>query len=285
MEYTDQALVLRVGRFKEADCWVKAYSPTQGVFTAFAFGGMKSRRRFCGCLDPLNLLSLRLKREKGGRYMSLMETGLLAAPRRLRQDAMRLGLMVNCLKFMEALAPGADTAATAFALALQAMDAFEHRERLPRVLPALFRWRMTLDQGYRPELETCQGCGCSLHQGDDSVRLSLRDGRAFCTRCGWSREAEASHWLSRQAWEVLCQAAVAPPQCWGLQERQDAQLPVLSCNSSSLSSAGSAADLAVDPAGSTPFSADALSAAARAADRYVVMHTGVHWDRFGYRRS
>ena len=255
MEYSDQALVLRVGRFKEADCWVRAYSPDHGVFTAFAFGGMKSRRRFCGCLDPLNLLALRLKKEKGGRYVSLMETGLLAAPRRLRRDALRLGMMMNCLKFLEALAPGAEHATSAFALATQTMAAFEDRERLPPVFPALFRWRLTLDQGYRLALDACHGCGASLRAGEESVRLSLRDGHVFCAQCGWTRDAAASHWLARPAWDVLCQTAEASPACWGL-----------------------------DAAGRQA-SSDALSAAARAADRYVVMHTGVHWDRFGYRRS
>ncbi|MCA1946006.1 MAG: DNA repair protein RecO [Desulfovibrio sp.] len=264
VEYTDQALVLRVGRFKEADCWVKGYSPSQGVFTAFAFGGMRSRRRFCGCLDPLNLLSLRLKKEKGGRYVSLMETGLLAAPRRLRQDAPRLGMMMNCLKFLEALAPGPENAPAAFALATQTMAAFEECERLPQAFPALFRWRLTLDQGYRPELETCHACGASLRQGEESVRLALRDGRAFCARCGWNQAAEASHWLSRAAWDILCQAAETPPAAWGGREHRS--LDATQWNS-------------------TQFSADDVSAAARAADRYVVMHTGVHWDRFGYRRS
>lgn len=254
MEYTDQALILRVGRFREADCWVKGYSPSQGVFTAFAFGGMKSRRRFCGCLDPLNLLTLRLKKEKGGRYLSLMETGLLAAPRRLRHDPLRLGMMMNCLKFMEALAPGSENAAAAFALATQAMDAFEHCDHLPRAFPALFRWRMTLDQGYRMDLAVCHACGASLQEGDESVRLALREGHALCARCGWTQDAGASHWLARPAWNILCQAAIEAPLAWGTLETESA-------------------------------SADALSAAARAADRYVVIHTGVHWDRFGYRRS
>ncbi|GAB7078459.1 DNA repair protein RecO [Megalodesulfovibrio paquesii] len=274
MEYTDQALVLRVGRFKEADCWVKAYSPTQGVFTAFAFGGMKSRRRFCGCLDPLNMLSLRLKKEKGGRYLSLMETGLIAAPRRLRRDSFRLGMMMNCLKFMEALAPGSENAAAAFALAAQTLEAFEQCATLPRVFPALFRWRMTLEQGYQLGLDSCQGCGCSLHEGEESIRLSLRDGRAFCIRCGWTRGAEASHWLARPAWEVLCQAAVAPPARWGI--RNASTPPDQPPGSQAALESTSSIEL---------FTVDALSAAARAADRYVVMHTGVHWDRFGYRRS
>ncbi len=262
MEYSDQALVLRVGRFKEADCWVKGYSPTHGVFTAFAFGGMKSRRRFCGCLDPLNLLSLRVKREKCGRYLSLMESGLVSAPRRLRRDPQRLGMMVNCLKFMEMLAPGPEQAQAAFALATETLTAFEDCESLPGSFPSLFRWRLALDQGYGLDLDACRCCGEALQCADptgslekprpssDAVRVAMRDGHVHCAACGRGQDVAASHWLSRPAWELLCQVATAPPTEWGRATTRDA-----------------------------------LNAAARAADRFVVMHTGVHWDRFGYRRG
>ena len=39
MEWTDTALVLHVGRFREADLWVRLLAPGQGLVTAFAFGG------------------------------------------------------------------------------------------------------------------------------------------------------------------------------------------------------------------------------------------------------
>ena len=54
MDYTDKAIILRVGRFREIDLWVRYLSASHGVQTGFAFGGCKSRRRFCGCFDPLN---------------------------------------------------------------------------------------------------------------------------------------------------------------------------------------------------------------------------------------
>lgn len=270
MEYSDKALVLRVGRFKEADCWVKGYSPEHGVFTAFAFGGMRSRRRFCGCLDPLNLLTLRVKREKFGRYLCLMESGLVAAPRRIRRDHQRLGMIVNCLKFMELLAPGPEQAKSAFHLATATLAAFEAREHLPSNFPAFFRWRLALEQGYGVALETCQCCGEPLtcttppggasqggpRDGEDAsnpagpVCLAMRDGHAHCAACGRARGVAAGHWLSRPAWELFCQVAMDDPQDWGRHADREAHV-----------------------------------AAARAADRFVLTHTGLHWDRFGYRRG
>ena len=109
MEFSEQALVLRVGRFREIDAWVRLFSPVRGVYTAFAFGGLKSRRRFLGCLDPLSHVRFKVRRSGYQGYHCLTEAQLLDAPRRLRRDMNRLGMAVNCLKFLEAVptwAPG-----------------------------------------------------------------------------------------------------------------------------------------------------------------------------------
>ncbi|MFH1968727.1 MAG: recombination protein O N-terminal domain-containing protein, partial [Verrucomicrobiota bacterium] len=60
MEFSEKVLVLRVGTFREADCWVRFFSPTHGLLTAFAFGGRRSRKRFCGCLDQLSQVHFRV---------------------------------------------------------------------------------------------------------------------------------------------------------------------------------------------------------------------------------
>ena len=52
MENTEEALILTVGRFREADMWVRLFSPGRGAFTAFAFGGSRSKRRFAVALTP-----------------------------------------------------------------------------------------------------------------------------------------------------------------------------------------------------------------------------------------
>ena len=86
MEFSEQALVLKVGRFRGIDAWVRLVSPVRGVYTAFAFGGLKSRRRFLGCLDPLNHVRFKVRRSGHGGYHCLTEARLLDAPMRLRGD-------------------------------------------------------------------------------------------------------------------------------------------------------------------------------------------------------
>jgi len=76
MEFSEKVLVLRVGTFREADCWVRFFSPTHGLLTAFAFGGRRSRKRFCGCLDQLSLVHFRVSQGRQ-EYLCLQEGTLI----------------------------------------------------------------------------------------------------------------------------------------------------------------------------------------------------------------
>ena len=114
-EWTDKALVIQVGRFREADMWVRLLTRRQGVLTAFAFGGSRSRRRFCGCLDIGNSILCRVKSARAAGYLALQEASLLLGLRRLRTDGQRLGLAMNCLRFLELLEVQGEEAQGVFA--------------------------------------------------------------------------------------------------------------------------------------------------------------------------
>ena len=116
MEWSDTALVLGVGRFRESDLWLRMLTRRHGIVSAFAFGGSRSRRRFCGCLDVLNSLQCRVRSSKDGRFLNLEEAALLQGPRLLRRNWQRMGLAANCLRFVEAMGVGEDAATEAFLL-------------------------------------------------------------------------------------------------------------------------------------------------------------------------
>ena len=103
MEWTDTALVLHVGRFREADLWVRLLALEQGLVTAFAVGGSRSRRRFTGCLDVFNVIRARVTASRDGQFLNMQESTLLEGPERLRRDWRRQGMAANCVRFMEAL--------------------------------------------------------------------------------------------------------------------------------------------------------------------------------------
>lgn len=181
MEFTDNIVILRVGKFREADLWVRFLSSTLGVASAFAFGGSRSRRRFPGCLDTLNEVLVKMTRSRGGKYLNLEEGTLLKGPRRLRADWERLGLAINCLKFVEAFGIGPDGAGKAHVLLKEALAVLEDADTVSFHFPLFFRLRLAAEQGYAPELDVCQVCGKSL--AGYGGFFQIQNGGMRCSQC------------------------------------------------------------------------------------------------------
>ena len=182
MEWTDKALVLHVGRFREADLWVRLLTPRQGVLTAFAFGGSRSRQRFCGCLDIGNSILCRVKSTRAAGYLALQEATLLLGLRRLRTDGQRLGLAMNCLRFLELLEVQGEEAQGAFALAEGLLRLLEDEPPPSPLLALLFRLRIASDQGFAPLLHGCVRCARKARTGEDWQFLLDRGG-LLCPDC------------------------------------------------------------------------------------------------------
>lgn len=183
MEFTEKVIILRIGRFKEADLWVRFLSPTRGIMNGFAFGGCRSRRRFCGCLDHMNRVLFRVKGSKLATYFTLEEGTLLDSPDRLRTDYNRLGLAVNCQKFLEAMGTSFEGAPAAYSLFSEMLTLLNRTEHLDKLWPILFRARFAFDQGYNPELCWCQVCANRLKY----PVFHVQEGVLTCASCAESQ--------------------------------------------------------------------------------------------------
>ncbi|MBN2140089.1 MAG: DNA repair protein RecO [Desulfovibrionaceae bacterium] len=181
MEFTERALVLKTGCFREADMWVRLLTPTKGLMTAFAFGGGKSRRRFCGCLDLLNLVLFRIGSGRAG-YHVLEEGTLLDGFRDLKLDRRKLGSAANCVRFVEALELGPQDAGVGYELLVETLAALESGRAAPEDAPFLFRARVAFDIGYRPDFRTCRRCGRQV-QGDGRFLFVVDRGWVCCPEC------------------------------------------------------------------------------------------------------
>ena len=179
-EWADSALVLRMGHFREADVWLKMHCRGHGLLTLFAFGGSRSRRRFCGCLDVLNSLHCRVSASRRGDFLNLEEAVLLDGPQTLRQDWRRMGLAANCLRFVEALGVTAEGAAGAYALVEDLRRTLESAPALPGLFPLFFRLRLAGVMGFAPNLESCGQCGAPLEGGGQFV---VDEGQMRCPVC------------------------------------------------------------------------------------------------------
>lgn len=179
-EWADHALVLRMGHFREADLWLKMLCRKHGLLTLFAFGGSRSRRRFCGCLDVFNSLHCRVKSSGQGSFLNLEEAVLIAGPQDLRRDWQRMGLAANCLRFVEALGVADDVADEAFALVEDLRRTLEEANSLPLLLPLFFRLRFAGTIGFAPNLGNCGLCGATLAS---SSLFVVDEGQLWCPSC------------------------------------------------------------------------------------------------------
>jgi DNA repair protein RecO (recombination protein O) len=215
-EFAEQVIVLKVGTFRDIDCWVRFFSPSRGILTGFAFGGCKSRRRFSGCLDEFSHVWFRVSSSRTGHYLVLNEGSLLHRFASLHRDLRRLGMAVNCLKFLEAAHIGQGDAERVFNVFFQTLLMLDQAERVPAHLPLLFRARLTCEYGYRPDFSRCVVCGGNL-QAWNTVYFQGRHGRVLCPGC--SRDEEGSLPLSCEASRYLEVLLSQGPESW-LQEAE-----------------------------------------------------------------
>lgn len=194
-EWKGAAHILRFGNFGESHVWLRLLLADRGVATAFAFGGARSLRRFCGCLDTFNELSCRISVSERRDFTVLEEATLVNAPRRLRRDWRRMGVAANCLSFTEALAVGREGSRECFALVSDLREYLENAREISSFLPLFFRLRLASALGYAPGFSACV-CGAVLSEG--GFFLS-HEGRVFCPDCTRGKrfvEKRHSFWLS-----------------------------------------------------------------------------------------
>ncbi len=212
MEWNDSAIVLHVGRFREADMWLKILSRKRGIMTVFAFGGSRSRHRFCGCLDVLNTLTCRVKSSRNGQFLSLEEGVLLRGPQNLRKDWSRLGMLMNCIRFLEVIGISQDASQNSYDLMQDMFSFFEKFEKPHALYPMLFRLRMACEQGFAPAWHTCASCGTVLKE--KNVIFHMDEGTTDCQQCGKNNFSSYTIKLPASSLAVLQDVEQNSPLDW-----------------------------------------------------------------------
>lgn len=178
-EWLDEAIVVRLGHFRESDVWLRMLLKNGGMQTVFAFGAARSRRRFCGCLDVFNTINASYKISGRSKYINLEEATLVTAPVGLRGNWRAMGIAANCLLFLEACGATSESSAELFKITEDLRCLLENGT-LPPLLPLLFRLRVAGALGQGPDLTLCGACGGHL---DDGSRFIVEDGRMLCPAC------------------------------------------------------------------------------------------------------
>ncbi len=191
----DTALVLRVGKFREYDAWVRLLTREHGICTAFAFGASKSRRRFAGCLDTLNIVNVSIEKSRKKDFLQLQEASLLNSFN-LRSDWRLLGIATNCLRFIEALEIAPETSVASYDFINAFFEALvpyqEHHQRSAH-LPPLFRFKLASIQGYAPHMHSCVRCNIDFDESNHHSNIfSVQEGGVICKSCAQKSFASSS---------------------------------------------------------------------------------------------
>ncbi len=181
-EFSSEALVLKVGDFGENHCWVRFVTPTRGLMMAYAFGGKKSRRRFCGCLDALSFVRFRARSDKFRRYFCLEEGQLIDSFFDLKRNSARLGMAVNCALFFSALSQEGLGGDESYKLLVRVFQVLNSVREAGDLFPLLFRARLAHEQGYFPRSNQCVHCGTDL-AAEQKFFFWPQDGRLYCPAC------------------------------------------------------------------------------------------------------
>ncbi len=213
MDFTEKGLVLKVGRFKEADAWVRFLSPGHGVMQAMAFGGMRSRKRFVGCLDPISLVLFTVGSNKSGSYYDLREGTLLHGFSGIKTDNTRLGPAIACLKFVEAVHKGNQGSRLVFELLLETLHLIEDISSGVQDIPVLFRAKLAFEQGYRPNFKHCFGCGKG-QEDFDKPSFFVEKGHVLCPHCKGANPETEGMLLNWGVLHTLDFVQQHPPKMW-----------------------------------------------------------------------
>ncbi len=216
-EFNEEVVILRTGRLKEADLWLRFLTPGKGVLTAFAFGGLRSRRRFSGCLEPLSRVLFCIVRAGNKGYYSLREGSLLDRFPSLHKQTARLGMAVHCARFVEAAHAGAQDSRTVYDLLLRTLTALDREGSVPENLPLYFRARLACEYGYRPDFATCCHCKGPATENNPAV-ISLSRGAASCSRCGFFPDGLA---VTPPVLRHMNSVLQADPDDWSTLQKED----------------------------------------------------------------
>ena len=213
MEWLDNAIILELGSFRESDVWVKLLTSQHGVISAFAFGGHRSRRRFCGCLGILNEIQVRVQTSRNGRFLNLQEASLINGPIQLRTNKNRFGAFINCIRFLEVVGVSSDAAPPVYTLMKELFYFFEKNTQPYEIIPILFRLRIASEQGYAPIFSNCAKCGRLIN---NKGFFGISDGIIVCSIC--INYIQSPIAIGYESLELLKRVQLASPYDWKLSE-------------------------------------------------------------------
>jgi DNA repair protein RecO (recombination protein O) len=176
--YKTEAIVLRQRRFGEADRFLTVYTPAHGKIEVKAKGVRKTTSRMSGHLQPLTRCMLSLARGHVSDVVTGCET--LESFQPLRDDLERLSRALYAVELIDRMVPERVHGFPTYRLLTETLRRLAEADDQDQVL-RFFEMRLVDQCGFRPELESCAGCGSALEPVENF--FAPVTGGAVCRDC------------------------------------------------------------------------------------------------------
>jgi len=191
--YKAEGIVLRQHAMGEADRAITLLTREYGKLRAAARGIRRTTSRLGGRVEPFTHAQFLLA--KGKTLDVIAQVEVLEAFAGLRADLLRSAYAAYVAELADRFLPERDRHESAFTLVRDALAALAGAGEEEAELVALwFALHLAADLGYRPEAETCVGCGRPLpREGGrpaEAWAFSPAFGGALCPACA-ARDADA----------------------------------------------------------------------------------------------
>jgi DNA repair protein RecO (recombination protein O) len=180
-EFQTPALVLRTFDQGESDRLVHLYSLELGRVSVIAKGARRSRRRFPGTLEILNVVQARIAESRRSSWLRLDGARLEQSFDGLVSPLGRYASACVVLELLDRFTGEREPHPQLYRFAVGALEVV--RAERPDRLLALLLWLKTLAWlGYAPQLARCGVCSRELARGGE-VGFDPRHGGAVCRSC------------------------------------------------------------------------------------------------------
>ncbi|MBK5223061.1 MAG: DNA repair protein RecO [Acidimicrobiia bacterium] len=202
--YRDHGVVLRTYKLGEADRIIVIATEHNGKVRAVAKGVRKTRSKFGSRLEPMSHVALQLYQGRELDIVTQAET--VDHFRAIREDLDRYGHAASMLEAVDQMAMEREDNPRLYRMLLGALRSLAADDS-PLVV-AGFYWKLLAQEGFRPELDVCVGCG----EDADLVAFDLHEGGTLCRVCrsGFPLSAGALDLLRRILGGQLAGALAEP---------------------------------------------------------------------------
>lgn len=180
-QFISQSIILRRWEVGEADLLISFFSKEYGRLTGIAPSALKSKRRFCNCLDIFSISSLEFQQKRSSDNVFLHRGKLEEGFASLRYDYHKLALAAYAVKLIEVLSPIIVKSPRMFDALLWYLYSL-NKGCFSEYTKIAFDIHAMALGGFGINFEKCSSCGES-YNGNTPIAFAPPMGGILCSEC------------------------------------------------------------------------------------------------------